>query len=211
MKLYSYWQSSAAYRVRIALNLKGIACEMVHVHLGTGEQRTDAYRSVNPHGTVPALETDDGIVITQSLAAIEYLDALAPSSRLVPDDPVLRARVKSVALTIAADVHPINTMAVTRYLQSTLGHSADETVAWMHHWMRRGFDACEALVDPYTPFAFGDSPSMADVCLVAQLYNAHRWNLAIDPWPRLARIEAACLGLPAVDAARPERQPDAPT
>lgn len=210
MKLYSYWRSTAAYRLRIALNLKRVAHDTVTVDLAAGAQHAAGYLAVNPGHTVPTLVTDEGLAITQSLAAIDWLDAVVPDPPMLPADPALRARVLSAALVIAADIHPINNLRVAQYLRAE--HGADEaaTVAWMHEWMRRGFDALGAQIEPAGAFAFGDAPGLADVCLVPQLYNAHRWGLDLGPWQRLREIEARCLAMPAFDLARPENQPDAP-
>jgi maleylacetoacetate isomerase len=209
VKLYSYWRSSSAYRVRIVLNLKGIAHDLVPVDLTADAQHARAYTAMNPGHTVPTLVTDTGQAITQSLAAIDYLDATVPAPPMLPADPAQRARVLSAALVIAADVQPVNNLRVLQYLKTQMGQSHEATVAWMHDWMRRGFDAFDAQTDPAAPFAFGSAPGLADVCLVAQLYNAQRWGLDLAPWPRLRQIETLCLALPAFDAARPENQPDA--
>jgi len=210
VKLYTYWRSTAAYRLRIVLNLKRVTCEAVTVDLAAGAQHGDGYAAVNPGHTVPTLVTDEGLAITQSLAAIDWLDAVVPDPPMLPADPGLRARALSAALVIAADVHPVNNLRVTQYLRAELGAGDAEAVAWMHAWMRRGFDAFAAQIDPAGAFAFGDAPGLADVCLVAQLYNAHRWGLDLGPWQRLREIEARCLAMPAFDLARPENQPDAP-
>lgn len=209
MKLYSYWRSTTSYRVRAALNLKGLGYETVPVDLMAGAQRSSDYAAINPGRGVPALVLDDGTVLTQSLAIMDYLDAVA-KPRLLPDDPVRRAQVMACAHTVALDIHPVNNLRVAQHLQKTHDATPDQTKAWMQHWMAEGFVATEALVLPSTTFAFGPAPDLADLCIVAQVYNAHRWGVDMTPYPRLSRIEAACLAHPAIDAARPENQPDAP-
>ncbi len=208
MRLYSYWRSTASYRVRIALNLKGVVFQTVPVDLVGGDQNAPGYVALNPGRAVPTLVPDDGAVLTQSLAILEWLDETHPAPALLPGDPVLRARVRAAALTIACDIHPVNNLRVVGKLKA-MGHSQDEAVAWMNDWMMRGFAAFEALIAPATPFCFGDRPGLADLCLVPQLYNAHRWGCDLAPFARLTGIEARCLSLPAFDASRPENQPDA--
>ncbi len=208
MKLYSYWRSTTSYRVRIALNIKGLSFETLPVDLVKGDQRSDAYQEVNPAKGVPALVLDDGTVLTQSLAIIEYLETIYPDPALLPADPVARARVQAAAQVIALDVHPVNNLRIGQQLKS-MGHSQDDVVAWMVHWMEEGFSAFQALLPRGTKFAFGDTPGLADICLVAQLYNAHRWGVDMTPFARLLEIEAACLALPEFEKARPENQPDA--
>jgi maleylacetoacetate isomerase/maleylpyruvate isomerase len=211
MKLYTYWRSSAAYRVRIALELKGIAYQSVAVHLvrNGGEQLSAAYRAINPSAAVPALEIDGGTILTQSLAIIEFLDETYPTPSLLPRDPLLRARARAAAQSIACDVHPINNLRVAQYLKRTLGHSQDDVVSWMRHWMRVGFDAYARIIDQTGPFSFGASPSIADLCLVPQLYNAQRWGVDLGGLERLLTIEKACRGIEGFRRASPELQPDA--
>lgn len=209
MKLYSYWRSTTSYRVRIALALKGIAYDTVPVNLVSGEQKTGDYRDLNPSQAVPTLVTDTGVVLTQSLAIMDFLDATVPEPSLLPADAVLRARVLAASLVMAMDVHPINNLRVLSHLKS-MGHDQDDCVAWMQHWMIQGLIAFEALIDPDTPYCFADEPTFADICLIPQLYNANRWGVSLDPWPRLAEIEARCLAHPAFVAAHPDIQPDAP-
>ncbi len=211
MKLYTYWRSTAAYRVRIALNLKGIEAEQVSVHLvrDGGQQHTEAYVVKNPTHLVPSLELDDGTVLAQSLAIIDYLEALQPTPALLPAEPVLRARVLAAAHVIAMDIHPVNNLRVVAHLAQTFGADAAAKQDWMCHWMALGFDALEKMVMPDTTYAFGDTPTLADICLVAQYYNARRWGLDLAPYPRLTEIEQTCLALPAFANARPEAQPDA--
>ena len=209
MKLYGYWRSSAAYRLRIALGLKGLEWEDMPVHLVRGEQKSDTYRAINPIGLVPALELDDGTVLTQSLAILDWLERTHPEPHLLPEDPVLRTKVTAAGMTIAVDTHPIQNSGVVAHLRSA--HGVDEAggIHWMTHWMARGFDAFQSMCRSETPFAFGAVPGYADICLVPQLYNARRCDMDLTPYGRLTRIEAACLALPAFDAARPENQPDA--
>jgi maleylacetoacetate isomerase/maleylpyruvate isomerase len=210
MKLYTYWRSSAAYRVRIALELKGITYESVAVHLvrDGGEHLSAAFRAINPSAAVPALEIDGGAVLTQSLAIIEYLDELYPSPPLLPREPLLRARTRAAAQAIACDVHPINNLRVAQYLKGTLGHSQDDVVGWMRHWMRVGFDAYARIIDQTGPFSFGDGPTIADLCLVPQLYNARRWGVELGGLERLLMIEEACGIMDGFRRALPEQQPD---
>ena len=217
MKLYNYFRSSAAYRVRIALNLKGLTWEHVGVHLLLGEQRAASYRGVNPAGLVPALETDSGERITQSLAIMEWLDETYPErAPLLPGDALARARIRAFALTIACDIHPLNNLRVMQYLEHELGADEAARAAWTRHWIALGFSACEAMLEAEVRagrggrFAFGDAPTLADCVLVPQCFNARRFDLDMTPYPRLAAAEAACLELEAFQAAHPMRQPDAP-
>lgn len=211
MKLYSYWRSSCSYRVRIALALKGLSWDTVPIHLVKGEQTGDAYDAVNPAHLVPTLELPDGTRLTQSLAIIDWLDRTYPDPALMPDDPVDRARVLAAALTVACDIQPLNNSGTVAHLKAAFGASGEDGIAWMVHWMEKGFHAFEAAIRPDTPFCFGDAPGLADICLVPQLYGAHRWGMDLSPFARLTEIEARCLALPAFEAARPETQPDANT
>ncbi|WP_342074968.1 maleylacetoacetate isomerase [Yoonia sp. SS1-5] len=208
MKLYSYWRSTTSYRVRAALNLKGLAYETVPVDLVAGDQRDADYAALNPGLGVPTLVLDDGTVLTQSLAILDYLDAIA-TPRLLPEDPLMRAKVMAAAHAVALDIHPVNNLRVVQYLRKTHGASADDAQGWMQHWMQSGFAAVEAMVSKDTPFAFGDTPDLADICITSQLYNAHRWGVDLTAFPKLTRIEAACLALPEIAAAHPDQQPDA--
>lgn len=213
MRLYDYFRSSAGYRVRIALALKGLSAERIAVHLrrGGGEQRGAAYRAVNPAGLVPALAVE-GQVLGQSLAIIEYLEETHPRPPLLPADPLLRAQVRAAALAIACDIHPLPNLRVARYLEERLGLEAEARRAWDHHWIGQGLAALEAQLAPRPaggPYAFGDSPGLADCCLVPQLFNARRAGLALDAYPTLLAVEAACAALPAFQAAHPARQSDA--
>jgi maleylpyruvate isomerase len=210
MKLYGYFRSSAAYRVRIALNLKGIAVEHVPVHLVRrgGEQRSPAYLAKNPLGLVPALELADGTVLTQSLAIIEYLEAIKPEPRLIPSEPVLAARVRGVALSIACEIHPLNNLRVQNYLRHELGQEQGNLDAWMRHWQLRGLEAIEPQIEA-GPFAFGSAPTLADICLVPQVFNARRSALSLDHLPKILAVETVCLAIPAFADAHPSRQADA--
>jgi maleylpyruvate isomerase len=211
MKLYSYFRSSAAYRVRIALNLKGLAYEYVPVHLRKGEQRAEPYRAVNAQQLVPALADDRG-TFTQSLAIIEYLEERYPEPPLLPAAPEARARVRAIALAIACEIHPLDNTRVLQYLTRTLGVGEEAKNGWYRHWIDLGLSALEAQLagDPATgKFCHGAAPTLADVCLVPQLANARRFPMPVDGYPTLVRIEAACNALPAFAAAAPALQPDA--
>ena len=211
MKLYDFFRSSAAYRVRIALNLKGLAPEREFVHLRKGAQRGEGYLAVNPQGLVPALVTDDGTVLTQSLAIVEYLDETVPAPPLLPREPIERARVRSLAQAIACDIHPIDNLRVLRYLLHTVGVEEAQKDAWYKYWIDVGLEALEIAVsrDAATGrFCHGDSPTLADVCLVPQLANARRVDMDLSPYPTLVRIDAECQKLPAFADAAPQRQPD---
>ncbi len=209
MKLYTYFRSSAAYRARIALNLKGIPYEMVSIHLtrGGGQQHGAEYRAVNPQGRVPALALDGGETLIQSLAIMEYLEEVFPSPPLLPSDPVARAHVRALAQVIACDIHPLNNTSPLFYLKNTLKQDQDTINAWYAHWVTVGFEAVEALLRP-GPYAFGANVTMADVCLVPPVANARRFNVPLDKFPKIVAVDAACLKLPAFDKARPDNQPD---
>ncbi|TCZ63001.1 maleylacetoacetate isomerase [Roseicella aquatilis] len=209
MILYGYWRSSAAYRVRIALNLKGLRAEHRFVHLRKGEQREEGHRALNPQGLVPALVLEDGAVLTQSLAICEYLDEIHPEPPLLPREPVARARVRAFAQTVAAEIHAVQNLKVLNRVKA-LGHPQEAANAWAHDVIAEGLAACEALLrDQPGPFCFGALPGLADIALVPQLYNARRFNVALGAMPRLLAAEAACGALPAFAEAAPERQPDA--
>ncbi len=213
IRLYDYWRSSAAYRVRIALGLKGLAFEQAPVNLApaVSAQRSPAFTGVNVEGRVPVLE-HDGERLSQSLAIIEYLDERFPTPPLLPAAPLERARVRALALLVACDVHPLNNLSVLGYLRDPLGADADAVNTWYRHWVHRGFDALEARLaaGPRSRFCAGEAPGLADVVLVPQVYNAERFECDMSRYPTIARINRECLALPAFDAARPERQPDAP-
>jgi maleylacetoacetate isomerase len=210
MKLYTYFRSSAAYRVRIALNLKGLAYEAIPIHLTRegGRQHSAEFRAINPQGRVPALALDTGDVLTQSLAIIDYLDETHPKPALLPADPLKRAKVRAFAQVIACDIHPLNNLIALQYLRRVLKHEQSEIDAWYHHWISLGFEALEATVAP-GPYSFGSEVTLADICLVPQMYNARRLKVPLDKFPKLVAVDAACLKLDAFDRARPENQPDA--
>jgi maleylpyruvate isomerase len=210
MILYDYFRSSAAYRVRIALNLKGLPAERRLVHLRRGEQRAEAYLAVNPQGLVPTL-IDGNVHLTQSLAIIEYLDEKHPSPPLLPPGAADRAWVRSIALAIACDVHPLNNLRVMKYLDRELQIDEPRRDEWYRHWIRVGFGALESHLAMRATgrCCLGDSPTLADICLVPQVANANRLRVALEPFARIRAVNDACLALPAFDAARPENQPDA--
>jgi len=213
LKLYTYWRSSAAYRVRIVLALKGLTYEAVPRHLlrGGGEQRGAEYLATNPQGLIPALE-HDGLVVTQSLAICEYLEEVFPEPPLLPAAARDRALVRAMALAVACDVHPLNNLAVQQYLRMELGQDEAAVTRWVHRWIRRGFGALEALVARHSGdgrHAFGSAVTLADVFLVPQMYNARRAGVDLTPYPRLVAVTDYLEGLPAFAAARPEAQPDA--
>jgi maleylacetoacetate isomerase/maleylpyruvate isomerase len=207
VKLYSYWRSTAAYRVRIALNLKGIDHEIVPVNLVAAEHRGEGYGQRNPQKLVPYLEDGD-IGIAQSQAIIEYLDERYDEPRLYPEAAADRARVRAFAATIACDIHPLNNLRVLKYLKETLSHEQDDVDRWYAHWIREGFAALEQAAGD-GPCVFGDAVTAADVFLVPQMYNARRFDVDVSAFPRLVRIDAHCRELPAFARAVPERQADA--
>jgi maleylacetoacetate isomerase len=213
VKLYDYFRSSAAYRVRIALNLKGVTpADRTFVHLRMGSQRAQDYLALNPQGLVPALELDDGRVLTQSLAIVEYLDETHPQPPLLPADAAGRARVRAIALGIACEIHPLNNLRVLNYLTGTLGATDAQRNGWYKYWIDVGFEALERQLerdDDTGTFCHGESPTLADVCLVPQLASARRFKVDISPYPTLTRIDAACNALSAFAQAAPSRQPDA--
>jgi maleylacetoacetate isomerase len=211
--LYGYFRSSAAYRARIALNLKGIKPELRFIHLlkDGGQQHTAEYKSVNPQELIPAL-VHNGHTITQSLAIIEYLDEIVPEPPLLPKDPHGRARVREIAYVIACDIHPVNNLRVNQYLKATFNADGEAQIAWQRHWIALGFAALEAMLagsKDSGKFCHGDTATIADICLIPQLANARRVALELAPYPTLTRIEAIALAMPAFDAAQPKNQPDA--
>ena len=210
MKLYSYFRSSAAYRARIALNLKGLSYETVSVHLvkDGGHNRRPEYRAINPQMRVPALVAPGGEILIQSLAIIEYLDETHPEPPFLPKDPIGRAKVRGLAELIACDIHPLNNTSPLRYLKNQMGQEQSAIDAWYHHWVREGFEALEALLEP-GPYACGERVTLADICLVPQVANARRLKVPLEKFPKIVGVDAACLQLPAFDRARPENQPDA--
>jgi maleylacetoacetate isomerase len=208
--LYTFFRSSAAYRLRIALNLKGLQAEMISIHLqkGGGQNRKDEYRRINPQMRVPALKIDSGDVLIQSLAIIDYLDEVHPQPPFLPTDPLDRAKVRGVAQIIACDIHPLNNTSPLRYLKNQLGHDQAQIDAWYRHWILEGFESVEALISP-APYAFGNEVTLADICLVPQVANARRFNVPLDRFPKIVEVDRACLQLSAFDRAKPENQPDA--
>ena len=210
MKLYSYFRSSAAYRVRIALNLKGLPYETVPIHLikDGGHNRRPEYRAVNPQMKVPAFITNSGETLIQSLAIIEYLDETHPQPPLLPKDPIARAKVRALAQIIACEIHPLNNTAPLRYLKNQLGQDQSAIDAWYHHWVIEGFEALEVLIKP-GPYAYGKDVTLADICLVPQVANARRLKVPLDKFPKIVAVDAACTALPAFDRASPAKQPDA--
>jgi len=215
LRLYSYWRSSAAYRVRIALNLKGLPYDIVPVHLlaNGGEQHSADYAQLNPQEVVPTL-LDGGRVIRQSMAIIEYLDESYDGElKLLPPTARDRARVRGLAQLVACDIHPLGNLRVLQYLEREFNTPSEERERWSRHWIREGFDALEELLaeNPATgQFCEGDDPSLADICLVPQVYNARRWSVDLSDYPTIVRIAEECAKLPAFERARPENQPDAP-
>jgi len=213
VKLYTYWRSSAAYRVRIALALKGLAYESVPKHLlrDGGEQRRADYLELNPQGLVPGLE-DDGFFVGQSLAICEYLEETCPVPPLLPSTARDRATVRSMALAIACDIHPLNNLRVQQYLRNEIGQGEESVARWTRHWIARGFTSLDALVARHSKdgrYCFGASVTLADACLVPQMYNARRAGVDLSPFPRLVALSAHLEGLPAFAAAHPDAQPDA--
>ena len=211
MILHGYFRSSASYRVRIALNLKQISYRQVSYHLRKGEQRSDSFRALNRQGLVPALEAPDG-VITQSLAAISYLDDLASEPRLIPAAPLEKARVWSISLAIACEIHPLNNLRVLGYLRDNLGADTDQVNAWYRHWVETEFQALEtrlASENETGRYCHGDTVTMADLCLIPQVFNARRFEVPVSDYPVIERIDAACGEIAAFRDALPARQPDA--
>lgn len=208
MILYSYWRSTTSYRTRIVLSLKLQDYETRPINLLKNEQHEANYIRLNPSQSVPALELDTGEVITQSMAIITYLDAIIPTPRLIPDEPLRASKINAAANIIACDIHPINNVKVVKHL-NTLGIGKSQSTDWMNHWMHEGLSAFDALIDQQGDFCFGDSVTLADVCLIPQLYNAHRWGLDMSAFSRLLQIEKNCLEMSAFNAALPENQLDA--
>jgi maleylacetoacetate isomerase len=209
VQLYSFFRSSAAFRARIALNIKGLAFETVAIHLTKdgGRQHTPEFHAVNPQERVPALALGDTVLL-QSLAIIEYLDEVYPDPPLLPVDAIDRAKVRAVAQIIACDIHPLNNTGPLNYLRNVLKADKAAVEAWYHHWVTKGFEAVEALMRP-GPYSFGAQVTVADICLVPQVYNARRFKVPLERFPGIVAVDAALMKLPAFDAARPERQPDA--
>ncbi|HYE29731.1 MAG TPA: maleylacetoacetate isomerase [Allosphingosinicella sp.] len=202
--LFDYFRSSTSYRVRIALGLKGIEYERVAVNLLDGAQQAPGYLAVNPQGLVPTLEID-GLRLTQSLAILDYLDITRPEPPLIPPDPADAARVRALALLVACDIHPVNNLRVLKYLKATLGQPQEARDAWYRHWVAEGFAALEAMAAPSAGrFIFGDSPTLADICLVPQMFNARRFGVPLDDCPTLVRADAEANGLEAFARAHPD-------
>jgi maleylacetoacetate isomerase len=211
MKVYGYFRSSASYRLRIALNLKGLTAEQSFIHLRKREQTAPDYLAVNPMGLVPSLVEGDR-TLTQSLSIIEYLEEAHPDPALLPRDPLDRAWVRSIAQAIACDIHPINNLRVLNRLRDQLGLDEGARNAWYAHWVAEGFRGVEAMLSANPrpgAFCFGETPTLADVCLVPQVMNAERLNCPLDDYPTIRRVAAAARALPAFQAAEPDRQPDA--
>ncbi|MEO8600845.1 MAG: maleylacetoacetate isomerase [bacterium] len=213
LKLYTYFRSSAAYRVRIALNLKGLSYQSVPVHLlkNGGEHLQDSYRAINPGAMLPSLQDGDS-TLTQSLAILEYLEEVYPDISLLPVDPLGRARVRALALTVACDIHPINNLRVLKYISGVLQVSEETKTQWYRHWTHEGLGIMEAHLarDRQTGiFCHGETPTLADCCLIPQVFNAQRFQVDLSPYPIIAGIHARCAELPAFISAHPEQQPDA--
>ena len=211
MKLYTYFRSSAAFRVRIALNLKGLAYEAAFVHLPSGEHRAPAYGALNPQALVPTLD-DGGHLLTQSLAILEYLEETHPAPPLLPKDPFERARVRSLALLVACEIHPLNNLRVLTHLKRALGQGEEQVNAWYRHWIADGLAKLEAQLagtGGTGRYSHGDAPTLADCCLVPQIFNAQRYQCDTTAYPTTMRVFAECMKLGAFDRAQPAKQPDA--
>jgi maleylpyruvate isomerase len=208
--LYSYFRSSAAYRVRIALSFKGLSYDTAGIHLQKegGQNRKPDYRAVNPQMRVPALRLDSGEMLTQSLAIIEYLDEVHPQPPLLPPAPIDRAKVRALSQLVACDIHPLNNVGPLRYLKNELGQDQSKIDAWYRHWVLEGFDAIEAMIRP-GPYAYGAEVTLADLCLVPQVANARRLKVPLERFSGIVAVDAACAKLSAFEKARPENQPDA--
>lgn len=211
MKLHGYFRSSAAFRVRIALNLKKLTADAVLVNLQAGDQSSEAFRKINPQGRVPALEINDHILV-QSLAIVEYLEESVPQPAFLPQDHLGRARVRAIANIISCDIHPLNNLAVLNYLRDSLDADEDQRTAWYRHWVAQGFDGVEPLLadsDDTGKFCHGDTPGLADICLVPQVFNAQRFDCDFSSYPTISRIFDQCMAVEAFDLAQPSKQPEA--
>jgi len=211
MNLYTFFRSSAAFRVRIALNIKGAKYDSISKALGKNEHRTDEYLAINPQGLIPALDAD-GHLLSQSLAIIEYLEETRPTPPLLPKEPAARAKVRAMALAVACEIHPLNNLRVLNYLRQELGQNDDGVNTWYRHWVAEGFQGLEIMLRESSStkrYCYGDSLSMADVLLVPQIYNARRFKCDLSPYPTLVAVDAHLQTLPAFESARPEAQPDA--
>jgi len=211
VKLYTYFRSSAAFRVRIALNLKGLTYQPVFVHLAKGEHRQPDYAKVNPQALLPTLELDDGTRLTQSLAIIEWLDEKHPTPALLPKEALARARVRALAYLVASEIHPLNNLRVLQHLKRALGQTQEQIDNWYRHWIADGLAKLEAELARPGPgkFCHGDAPSLADCCLVPQIFNAKRYNSELATYPKTMRVFENCMQLEAFDRAQPAKQPDA--
>ena len=208
MQLYSYFRSSASYRVRIALALKGLSYQTIGIHLVKGEHTLERFAAVNPQARVPALKLDSGDVLIQSVAIIDYLDETHPQPPLLPSDPLLRARVRAVSQVIAMDIHPLGNTGPRNYLMKKLNHDVETVDAWTRHWIETGFAAVEKMISP-APYCFGGQPTLADICLVPQVFNARRYKVDMAKFPKITAVDEACQRNPAFAAAAPGAQPDA--
>lgn len=210
MTLYGYWRSSASYRVRIALELKGVEVNHVPVNLREGEQLLSEHSQRNPQGYLPVLELEDGTRLTQSLAILDYLDAAYPDPALMPKDAILRSRILAASLVIASDISPIQNLSVLKYIRAEHGQDDEGVKKWSAHWIAKGFESLEKMANPETEFFYTNSPMFFECCLVPQIYNARRFGVDMDRFPNLQRVEATCQSLDAFKAALPEAQLDAP-
>jgi maleylacetoacetate isomerase len=208
MQLYSYFRSSASYRVRIALALKGLSYQTIGIHLVKGKHKEEPFISINPQTRVPALKLDSDEILIQSLAIIDYLDETHPQPPLLPADPLLRARVRAVSQIITMDVHPLGNTGPRNYLLKVLNHDLETVDAWTRHWIEDGFSAVEKMISP-APYCFGAQPTLADICLVPQVFNARRYKADMAKFPKIAAVDEACQKHPAFAAAAPAAQPDA--
>lgn len=211
MRFHGYFRSSSAYRCRIGFNLKGLDYEFEPVHLKSGAQRGAGYTALNPQALVPALETDGGDVLIQSLAILEWLDETHPETPILSRDPLTRAKERGFAQVIACEVHPLQNLRVLNYLTGTLGADEKQKAAWLTHWLRAGLETCEALLarrEEATPFCYGEAPGIADICLVPQVFSARRFDVDISDLERVLAVDAACAKLDAFDRAHPKNQPD---